>query len=69
MFLVHRRPRVGSSGQGYIYLPGKGETWYTLNVSAILRDGQDGKWSYASSAWKSLVKPVIAGAEAAPKKQ
>jgi hypothetical protein len=50
---------------GYIYLPGKGETWYSLNVGAILRDGQDGKWNYASPAWEDLIKPMIAGAEAA----
>jgi hypothetical protein len=50
---------------GYIYLPGKGETWYSLNVTAILRDGQDEKWNYASPAWEDLIKPIIAGAEAA----
>src|SRR5271165_2573105 len=50
---------------GYIYLPGKGETWYTLNVEAMFRDGKDGKWNYVSSAWEDLIKPVIARAEAA----
>ena len=55
-----------STGQGYIYLPGKGQPWYWLNTSALLRDGRDGKWSYASAAWQDLIKPVIAGAEAAP---
>ena len=55
-----------STGRGYIYLPGKGQPWYWLNVSALLRDGRDGKWSYASPAWEDLIKPVIAGAEAAP---
>jgi hypothetical protein len=47
-----------STGRGYIY----------LNVSALLRDGRDGKWNYASTAWQDLIKPVIAGAEAAPAK-
>jgi hypothetical protein len=50
---------------GYIYLPGKGETWYSLNVGAIIRDEQDGKWNYASPAWEDLIKPIIASAEAA----
>jgi hypothetical protein len=50
---------------GYIYLPAKGETWYSLNVGAIIRDEQDGKWNYASPAWEGLIKPVIAGVEAA----
>ena len=49
---------------GYIYLPGKGETWYSLNVRSIIRDGQDGKWNYASPAWEDFIKPMIAGAEA-----
>jgi hypothetical protein len=48
---------------GYIYLPGKGETWYGLNVTAIWREGQDGKWNYASPVWEDLIKPMIAGAE------
>ena len=51
--------------QGYIYLPGKHETWFNLNVGTIWRQGQDGKWNYASPAWEDLIKPVIAGAEAA----
>jgi len=57
-----------STGQGYIYLPGKGQPWYWLNTSALLRDGRDGKWSYASAGWQDLIKPVIAGAEAAATK-
>jgi hypothetical protein len=54
-----------STEQGYIYLPGKGETWYSLNVGAIIRNEQDGKWNYASAAWEDLIKPVIASAGAA----
>lgn len=54
-----------SKEQGYIYLPGKGETWYALNVRSILRAGQDGKWNYASPAWEELIKPIIARTEAA----
>jgi hypothetical protein len=51
---------------GYIYLPGKGETWYALNVNAILREGQDGKWNSALPEWENLIKPVIARAESTP---
>ncbi len=47
-----------SGRQGSIYLPGKGEPWYWLNVGSILR-GQEGKWSYASPAWEALVKPLL----------
>jgi hypothetical protein len=54
-----------STEPGYIYLPGKGEAWYFLNVGAILRDKQDGKWNYASPAWEDLIKSMFANADAA----
>lgn len=54
-----------SAGQGYIYLPGRGETWHSLNVGTIVRDGRDGKWNYASPPWEDLIKPLIARAGAA----
>jgi hypothetical protein len=54
-----------STEPGYIYLPGRGETWYSLNVGAIIRNEQDGKWNYASAAWGDLIKPMIASADVA----
>jgi hypothetical protein len=63
-YVVYYSPNT-AAGRGYIYLPGKGQPWYDLNVSAILRDRQDGKWSYAAPAWEELLKTVIAQAEAA----
>jgi hypothetical protein len=54
------------SKKGLIYLPGKGQPWYSLNVSAILRYGSDGEWNYASPSWEELIKLVITRAEAAP---
>ncbi len=53
------------SKKGLIYLQGKGQPWYSLNVSAILRYGNDGKWNYASPSWEELIKPLITQAEAA----
>ncbi len=61
-YVVYYCPDPGA-GQGTIYLPGKGETWYRRNVSSILR-GQEGKWSYASPAWEALVKPLLPHAAA-----
>jgi hypothetical protein len=66
-YVVYYSPNP-ATGQGYIYLPGQGQPWYDLNVSAILRKGKDGKWNYASPTWEELIKPVIAQAEAAPAK-
>jgi hypothetical protein len=65
MYVAYYRPDP-AGGRGTIYLPGRGEAWHDLNVSSILRDGQDGKWNYASAAWEDLIKPVIARAAAAP---
>src|ERR1700736_138901 len=46
----------------FIYLPGEEPIW-GLNAGTILRQGQDGKWNYASTAWEALIKPTIARAE------
>ena len=48
---------------GIIYLPRKGPVWW-LNSGTIIREGRDGKWSYASPAWEALIKPFIARAAA-----
>ncbi len=53
-----------STQPGLIYLPGKGELWYSRNVRTILR-GSEGKWHYVSPAWEHLIRPVLARAEAA----
>jgi hypothetical protein len=53
-----------STEPGYIYLPGKGEIWYSLNVGTIIRNEQDGKWNYVFPGWDNLIKPMIADGEA-----
>ena len=49
--------------QGLIYLPGKGALW-VLNAGTIIRQGRDGNWSYASTAWEALIKRFIAKGDA-----
>jgi hypothetical protein len=51
-----RDPR---SNRGFVYLPGRGEEGYALNASAMLRDGQDGRWHYASQEWSDAVARTI----------
>ena len=47
----------GNSGEpGYVYLPGRGEKWYRQNTGTILRDGDDGRWHYATPAFGELVR-------------
>lgn len=48
-----------SAGRGSIYLPGRGDQWYSLNISTIWRGGRDGKWHHASHAWDDLIRPLI----------
>ena len=35
-----------------------------LNAGTVIRRGLDGKWSFASPEWDSLIKPLIASLEA-----
>jgi hypothetical protein len=65
MYVAYYYPE-SSTKQGQIYLPGHREPWYYLNTGAIIREGQDGKWNYASLPWEALIKPVIAGAARHP---
>ena len=46
---------------GYIYLPGRTDEWYRLNVSTIFH-GVEGRWFRAWSRWDSVARLLIAGA-------
>ena len=47
--------------QGYVYLPGKGDEWYRVNVSSIWHGGE-GKWFRAWDRWDNIARPLISGA-------
>ncbi len=49
--------------RGYIYLPGRTDEWYRLNVGTIGR-GVEGRWFRASSEWDSIARPLILDANA-----
>lgn len=46
------------SHQGYVYLPGRGEEWYDLDVGTIIH-GTEGKWFYASTTWNGLARSLL----------
>jgi hypothetical protein len=48
------------TGRGYIYLPGRGDDWYSLNMGTIAR-GVEGHWYRARTAWDTVVRQLIAG--------
>jgi hypothetical protein len=45
-----------STGRGYVYLPGRSDEHFRLNVQSIHRgDGLEGHWLHASSAWQTAI--------------
>ena len=51
--------RDGKSGALLLYLPGRGEAGYALNVGTILRDGQDGHWHRPPLSWAAAIGKYI----------
>jgi hypothetical protein len=47
------------TGRGFVYLPGRGEDGYRLNVGTIMRDGQDGMWHAAASDWAARLNAYL----------
>ena len=47
-----------ATDQGYVYLPGKKDKDYRLNVSTILH-GVEGNWFHSWTQWDDLAKPLI----------
>ena len=62
VYVVSYEPDA-SSGQGYVYLPGKGDDVYPVNSSAMFHGhGFEGHWLRASGEWQKVVAPLIARA-------
>lgn len=49
--------------RGYIYLPGKADEWYRLNVSTIFR-GVEGHWFRSTIEWDNFARPLMLDAKA-----
>jgi hypothetical protein len=47
--------------RGYVYIPGREDKWWQLNVSSILR-GVEGNWFSAWSVWERVADPLIENA-------
>jgi hypothetical protein len=45
------------TGDGFVYLPGRGEDGYWLNASSILRPS--GRWHRAAPRWSRAVNAQI----------
>jgi hypothetical protein len=51
--------RDPATGQGYVYLPGKGEAFHDSNVYTLRRDEYDGRWYRATAEWTRQVQAAI----------
>ncbi len=45
--------------RGFVYLPGKGSSFYYLNMGSIAR-GCEGNWFLAKDSWEDFIRPVMA---------
>ena len=53
-----------ATGEGFVYLPGRGGEFAQLNISHIYRGrGYEGHWFRAAKAWNDFVRPIIARVE------
>jgi hypothetical protein len=48
-----------SSKRGFVYLPGKGEQWYALDINLVYH-GLEGHWFNATDSWTGFVRTLIA---------
>lgn len=48
-----------STGEAFVYLPGRGEASFRSNTSTIIRDGQDGRWHRASAEWAASIRAYL----------
>ena len=48
-----------ATGEGFVYLPGRGEPSYRRNVSTLLREGHDGYWHRASDEWSAVINRYV----------
>ena len=51
--------RDARTGALWLYLPGRGEAGYALNVGTILRNGQDGHWHRPPLSWAAAIGKYI----------
>lgn len=54
------------SGRGFVYLPGRGEDGYAMNVGSIARDGQDGRWHRADPKWSDAIVKALSARSSTP---
>jgi hypothetical protein len=54
-----------SAKRGFVYLPGRGDPFYYVNIGSVGHHGLEGNWFLATASWEDFVRPRIANAQAA----
>ena len=52
-----------SAKRGFVYLPGRSDPFYYVNLGSIGRHGLEGNWFFATASWEDFVRPLIANAQ------
>jgi hypothetical protein len=45
--------------EAFVYLPGRGEDGFRLNIGTMLRDNDDGRWHRAPQAWSRPISDKL----------
>lgn len=57
-YMLYYYPQPAGT-RGYIYMPGKGEPYYPLNVRTILREESDGRWHQSTPVWEGAFEQIL----------
>jgi hypothetical protein len=57
-YLLYYYPQPAGT-RGYIYMPGKGEPYYPVNVRTILREESDGRWHQSTPVWEEAFDQIL----------
>jgi hypothetical protein len=45
--------------EGYVYLPGRDDEFFSVNVGSIHRNGMNGHWFRSTPAWQNAIAPLL----------
>jgi hypothetical protein len=57
-YMLYYYPQPAGT-RGYIYMPGKGEPYYPVNVRTILREESDGRWHQSTPVWEDAFEKIL----------
>ena len=52
-----------SAKRGFVFLPGKGDPFYYVNIGSVGHHGLEGNWFFPTASWEDFVRPLITNAQ------